>query len=349
MVAIYAMDSMKGGIKGTFMDFAGGISSMIYDSGSKHPLCDPARAVIYWSGEDTRTGRGHNPWRAYQTVASQANHMTARLSKKHIRKYQCSLWRVGRGQRLKTPEQTADFLDEVGMCLLFACRDIPLPKIYDCAADDADWWAWKDLLQQGRQAYNGRLVRRKATLVSMKLLPAFYAAYLTAGGHAMHEEEYYWGKLGELANRIAQYLERHGPTPVDVLRRAIVSPGKEHTRRFHSALFELQSKFKIVSVGLEDKSWGIRVLDLFVNWVPSKVERRAENMSRDEAIQRISAAFLHTAGAVPEATLHRTFGWSCAETTRLVDSLVFAGTLAREHVRGDEQVWLVSPRLTGPV
>ena len=267
------------------------------------------------------------------------------ISKKQIRGHQQRLWRTGRGRRLRTLQQTANFLDEVGMCLLFACRDIPLPKIYDCAGDDADWWAWKDLLQQGKRAYNGRLVRRKATLVSMKLLPAFYAAYLKAGGHAMYEEEYYWGKLGVLANRVAQYLDKNGPTPADMLLRTIMPPGKQHTRRFHSALFELQAKFKIVSVGLEDKSWGVRVLDLFINWVPPKVERGAENMSRDEAIQRISTAFVHTAGAVPEAMLSRMFGWARAETLCSVDSLVSTGRLHRERVRGERGMWLVSPRI----
>jgi hypothetical protein len=267
------------------------------------------------------------------------------LSKKQIRDYQQRHWRVGRGRRLRTVGQTADFLDEVGMCLLFACKDIPLPKIYDCAADDADWWAWKDLLQQRKRAYNGRLVRRKATLVSMKLLPAFYAVYLAGGGHAIYEEEYYWGKLGDLANRVARHLDRNGPTPTDALRRATMPPGKEHTRRFHAALFELQSKFKIVSVGLEDKSWGVRVLDLFVNWVPAAVERNAEHMSREDAIGRIATAFVHTAGAVPEMMLPRMFGWSPAETSRSVESLVSAGKLHRKRVRSQREAWLVSPRL----
>ncbi len=229
------------------------------------------------------------------------------------------------------------------MCLLFYCDDIPLPKLYDCAADDADWWAWKDLLQVRRLAYNGRLVRRKATLVSMELLPAFLAVYLTGGGYAMHEEEYYWGKLGQLANTVAEYLDRNGPTPTDVLRRAVVPQGKEHTRRFHSALFELQSKFKIASVGLEDRSWGVRVLDLFVNWVPPKIERSAEKMTRDEAIRRISEAFLNTAGAVPEDLLPRMFGWSSVETLPAIDSLVSTGSLRRGRVRGERGMWLMNP------
>jgi len=252
------------------------------------------------------------------------------------------MWRDG---RLRTLNDIGRFLDRVGMCLLFACRDIPLPKIHDIAADDVNWWAWKDRLQERKKAYNGRLVRRKATLVSMELLPAFYAVYQTGGGHAMYEEEYYWGKLGELANKVAEHLDRNGPTPVDALRKAVVPAGKQYTRRFHSALLELQTKFKIVTVGLEDRSWGVRVLDLFVNWLPPEIDRRADEMDRAEALERILVSFLETAGAVPEPTLPRIFGWSAEETGAAVESLVNADRLRRGRFRGDRKAWLASPDL----
>jgi hypothetical protein len=264
------------------------------------------------------------------------------LTKKEVDAYRRRKWRAG---RLRTLEEVAGFVDDVGMCLLFACRDIPLPKIYDSAADNVNWWAWKDRLQEAKQAYNGRIVRRKATLVSMELLPAFYALYQSGGGYAMYEEEYYWGNLGELANRVAEYLDRNGPTPADALRKAVVPSGKQNTRRFRAALLELQTKFKIVTVGLEDRSWGIRVLDLFVNWIPAGVDRIAEKMSREEAIESVLRSFVDTAGAVPEPAISRTFGWHSAETSRAADSLVDAGALYRGRFRGDRKTWLVSPGL----
>lgn len=264
------------------------------------------------------------------------------ITKKEVDAYRRTKWRRG---RLRTLEEAAGFLDGAGMCLLFACRDIPLPKMYDCAAEGVNWWAWKDLLQEKKLAFSGRIVRRKATLVSMKLLPAFYAVYQTGGGYAMYEEEYYWGKLGELANRVAEYLDRNGPTPTDALRRAVMPAGKQHTRRFHAALLELQSKFKIVTVGLEDRSWGVRVLDLFVNWIPEKVERRAEKMDRREALESILGAFVDTAGAVPEAVVARTFGWHSADASGAIESLIGAGRLRRGRFRGDRRHWLVGLEL----
>ena len=268
------------------------------------------------------------------------------ITKREISEYRQALWREAPGASLRSLRDAARFLDAVGMCLLFACRDIPLPKLYYCSANDANWWSWKDILQAKKLAYNGRLVRRKATLVSMELLPAFLAVYLTGGGHIMYEEEYYWGKLGQLANHVAEFLERNGPTPVDRLRKAVVPTGKEYTRRFHNALFELQSKFKIVTVGLEDRSWGVRVLDLFVNWVPAAIERSAETMARDDATQRILSTFMKTSGAVPEAMISRLFGWSPEESLRAIDTLSANRAVARGRIRGQRAAWLVSPRLS---
>lgn len=267
------------------------------------------------------------------------------IPKTRILEYRRQKWNGGRNGSLHTVEQMASFLNDVSMALIFGSRDIPLPKIYDCAAADADWWAWKDLLQAKKLAYNGRVVRHKATLISMGLLPAFLAVYLTGGGFAMYEEEYYWGNLSQLANQVAQYLDRKGPTATDVLRQAIMPKGKDHTRRYHAALFELQSKFKIVTVGLEDRSWGVRVLDLFMNWVPAKVERRAETMGREEAMVRILAAFVGTAGAVPERTLPRIFGWPSEEASRASDFLVSRQAIPRGRVRGEQGTCLLSPTL----
>jgi len=264
------------------------------------------------------------------------------LTKKDVDAYRRRKWRDG---RLRTLDDVAELVNDVGMCLLFACRDIPLPKLYDCADGDVNWWAWKDHLQERKKAYNGRVVRRKATLVSMELLPAFYAIYQTGGGYAMYEEEYYWGKLGELSNTVAEYLDRKGPTSVDVLRKAVVPSGKKNTRLFQAALLELQSKFKIVTVGLEDRSWGIRVLDLFVNWIPFRIERRAEKMDRMEAVKTVLSAFVKTAGAVPETAVARTFGWSAVETSVATESLINAGAIYRGRFRGDRKTWLADPEL----
>lgn len=268
--------------------------------------------------------------------------MEMNLTHRKIEAYRRRNWPNG---SLQTLEEMSGFLDRVGLSLIFGSPKIPLPKIYSCAGDTADWWAWKDLLQAKKLAYNGRIVRHKATLVSMRLLPACLALYLHGGGYLVHEEEYYWGKLSELANRIACHLESNGPTPVDQLRKAIIPSGKEHTRRFHAALLELQTKFKIVSTGLVDRGWGVRVLGLFIDWVPDKVEREAERMTKEEAVARIVERAIQTAGAVPVALLPRLFGWSPEDVSQAVEELLKNGKMHRARIQKRKEEWIASPEV----
>jgi hypothetical protein len=268
--------------------------------------------------------------------------MKTDLTLQKINEYRRRNWPQG---ILRTVDEIAAFVKRAGMVLIFGSKDVPLPKLYNCADYSSDWWESKDLLQAKKLAYGGRVVRHKATLISMDLLPAFLSLYLHGGGYLIYEEEFYWGKLSELANRVAKHLEDNGPTPVDQLRQAIMIPGKENTRKFHAALYELQTKFKTVSVGLIEKGWGIRVLGLFIDWVPPKVEKAAERMPRERAIEQIITRVVETAGAVPTSLLPRMFGWDPEDVSRAVLRLSESGRLGAWRMRNKKADWLVSSSL----
>ncbi len=268
--------------------------------------------------------------------------MRVQLTKKRIETYRRQNWPQG---SLRTLDEIASFVKQSGLVLIFGSHDIPLPKLYNCADYNSDWWESKDLLQAKKLAYNGRVVRHKATLISMKLLPAFLALYLHGGGYLMYEEEYYWGKLSQLANDIAHHLEVNGPTPVDQLRKTIMPSGKEHTRRFHAALLELQTKFKTVSAGLVERGWGVRVLGLFSEWVPRRVEQAAERMAGEEAMIRVIEQTIATAGAMPEALLARMFHWKPEDVRPALDRLLKAKKLKYAFLDNKKTHWLISPSL----
>jgi hypothetical protein len=267
--------------------------------------------------------------------------MEIHLTQRKIEEYRRRTW----PSNLQTLDEMVEFLSRVGLALIFGSSQIPLPKVYYCANDNSDWWEWKDVLQAKKLAYTGRIIRHKATLISMDLLPACLSLYLHSGGYLIYEEEYYWGKLSELANRIAHHLDSNGPTPVDQLRKALMPSGKEHTRRFHAALFELQTKFKTVSVGLVDRGWGVRILGLFINWVPPKIEQAAERMTKEQAFEMIIEQFLKTAGAAPEWMLPRVFGWSPEDASPAIENLLKAGRIESGRIRGKKETWLIHPAL----
>jgi hypothetical protein len=204
------------------------------------------------------------------------------------------------------------FIDEAGLCLLFGCEQIPLPKLEGCGPPDFEWWEWKDQLQERRRAYLGRVVRRKATLVAMDVLPAFLGLYYAGGGAEVYDEEHHRGRLGEDAWRIGEHLSRQGPTPVDALRRALMPPGPAGTRRFHRALDEMQEKFKTVTVGRVRRHWSVRVVGLLSDWAPAEALREGHALARrpGEARRRILERAARTAGILTARQAAWMFGWS---------------------------------------
>jgi hypothetical protein len=232
-----------------------------------------------------------------------------------LAEYRRRVWRTGPGVGVPTLARASKFVGDVGLCLLFGCEEIPLPKLEGCGPPDFEWWEWKDLLQERRKAYLGRVVRRKATLVALDLLPAFLGLHYAAGGAEIYDEEHHRGRLGEDAWRIGEHLSRHGPIPVDALRRALMPAGPAGTRRFHRALDEMQEKFMTVTVGRVRKHWSVRVIGLLSEWAPPEVLREGHALARRpaEARRRIVARATSAAGILGVVETARMFGWSRAE------------------------------------
>ena len=264
-----------------------------------------------------------------------------RIGNDRVRAYRRRLWRLG---QVKNESQFRQVLQRVGLCLIFGSDDVPLPKVYDVAHDDADgWWNWKDHLQAKRQAYMGRLIRGKATLVTMDLLPAFLALYYEQGGTPSYDEEHYYSRITQQAKWICDYLDRHGPCPADELRKAMKTLHGIGTAAYHKALLELQRKFKVVTAGLVERtSWGARVIGLFEQWVPDPVERRARKLMPEQARVLILRSLLKTAGAVPAASLDRITGWPKDQVTQAVETLYEKNLVRREICpRRKQRDWIV--------
>src|SRR5437763_15322322 len=94
--------------------------------------------------------------------------------------------------RPRTLEAAAQFVDRVGLALVFPKRDVPLPSLFEAVAgpgpvhwaeerDDGKMaftpemelvWSWKDDLPARRLACAGKHLRGWPALVSPRLLPA---------------------------------------------------------------------------------------------------------------------------------------------------------------------------------
>ena len=88
--------------------------------------------------------------------------------------------------RVTSKEQAIKFVDDVGFCFLFPIQNVEMPSLWDAIAGRAiktssqhhgyeieRTWGWKDESLNKKWWHYGKLIRGKATLVSLNSLPNF--------------------------------------------------------------------------------------------------------------------------------------------------------------------------------
>lgn len=125
-------------------------------------------------------------------------------------------------RRLHTVEEARAFVEEMGFCHFWPIKDIETPNLFHAIAgrvrevpnehDDPDiskCWGWKDHSLDKKWWYYGKLLRRRATLISLDMLPYFYALSENFGELTDYLSEYEDGKMTAEAKAIYEaILER---------------------------------------------------------------------------------------------------------------------------------------------
>lgn len=246
--------------------------------------------------------------------------------------------------RLKSEQEALQFINEVGFCFLFGDRDVEIPTLWAAVCgsrrsvpeehfDDEVGltWTWKDTLPTRGEIFYGKLLRGKPTLVSLELLPHFYALSPNYGDIEDYLEQYEEGRLSVEAKNVYEALLKEGAMATSRLRLvAGLAGGGATARRFDRALAELQEGLKIVKVGISDANrWGYAyVYDLFLRRFPH-IPELARRISTDQAMQTLLLRYLHNVVVQPEGATQRLFRWEAWEWERLLTRLTAKGLLRR--------------------
>jgi len=123
-----------------------------------------------------------------------------------------------------SPAHARDFVNELGFCFFWPNKEIEMPSLFHAIAgrvrdvpnehgdpDLSRCWGWKDNALGKRWWYYGKLLRRRATLISLDLLPVFYTASENFGDLTDYLDEYRDGLLTAEAKDIYEALLEHGP------------------------------------------------------------------------------------------------------------------------------------------
>src|SRR5207245_2806317 len=226
--------------------------------------------------------------------------------------------RIASRHRVRTADGLVRMVDQLGFCFAFTSETAyPVPGAFDHLDTRSegrkwDWmWGWKDELAEKKRLYYAKLLIRKPTFVSMKMLPVFYATFGRAGDPDDHLEDVRAGRLSEIARRVIEFLAVNGETQTKRMRSALGITSQEGKSDYAKAVEELQrlmyvARVRAVGEGREDYNY---TYDLFVHRYPETV-RAAASASSADAMTALLAHLLDLAGGVSEAKVTKLFDWS---------------------------------------
>ena len=237
--------------------------------------------------------------------------------------------------RCQNVDDIRNFVNDVGICMLFPVQGIEMPNVYHAVAgydkamtakhDDPTislTWNTKDQSLDKRWWFYAKYIRGKATLISLDLLPCFYALSENLGDDDDYLQEYRDGKLSTDAKTIYETLLKGGAAHAIQLKRASGFYGDEKKSRFDRALNELQCGLKVLPVGIaEAGAWRYAfVYEVLQRWLPA-VPQQAQQLSRSQARQIITQRYLQNAIVTTPTSLAKLFGWTLREAQETLHHL----------------------------
>jgi hypothetical protein len=261
------------------------------------------------------------------------------VSKEQIAEARAINYRRTSELRVETLGQARQFVDQVGFCHFWPIKDVEMPSLFHAVAgqvrsvpkehNDPDLgkcWGWKDQSLGKHWWYYGKLLRKRATFVSLDCLPTFYACSENYGDIHDYLEEYRDGTLSAEAKVIYEALLEQGPLDTVRLRRETQMSAESSKSRFDRALVELQTGLKVLPIGVaETGAWNYSfVYELLQRHFPDLVER-ARHISRSGAQQKLVQTYLDNVVSVERKVIGQVFHvmrWTSSELDEAVEKLL---------------------------
>ena len=180
-------------------------------------------------------------------------------------------------------------------------------------------WGWKDDALGKHIWYYGKILRRKATFISLETAPYFYAL---SENYGSPEEDYLLayeeGRLTQAAKQIYETLLDKGSLDTISLRKeARLLNAKESV--FNRALEDLQKDFKIMPIGVaEVGAWKYAFrYEITARHMPELPEQ-ARPIGEAQARRKLVEVYLDSVGATQSREVVKLFGWPPELATRTI-------------------------------
>ena len=265
-------------------------------------------------------------------------------------------------RRVQTLEEARAFVEEVGFCHFWPIKNIETPNLFHAIAgrvrsvpmehDDPDiskCWGWKDQSLDKKWWYYGKFLRRRATMVSLEMMPHFYALSENYGSLDDYLMEYEDGRMTAEAKAIYEAILENGPLDTVRLRRESRMSAESAKSRFDRALVELQVGLKVLPIGVaEAGAWNYAfVYELFQRWFPD-IPEQARPIGRAEARRVLVSRYIDNVVLVDRKMIAKVFHvlkWTPKELDHTIAALLEEGVVQAMATAGAKDVRLLSSRV----
>lgn len=262
-----------------------------------------------------------------------------------LEQYRRQTFRLDRFRQLQTADDALRFVNERGFLYLWPIKGVDLPSLWTAVAgvrpvsdqhDDPGHitWGWKDAMLDKRAWHYAKILRGKATLISLEILPYFYALSENFGDPELdYQELFAQGLLSREAKTIYETLLQEGPLDTVNLRRKIQMTAKASNSPFERGLTQLQRDFKIMPTAVAATgAWRYSFVYDAVHRVYPRLPEQARSITRKAARAKLAALYLHSVGVAGESDIRKLFQWTPADTQRTLAALVGSGEIGENGV-----------------
>jgi hypothetical protein len=260
---------------------------------------------------------------------------------KKLKAYLALTFNLPPAKRLSSPSQALTFINARGFIYFWPIKGIDLPSLWTAVAgnrpvadkhDDPGHitWGWKDDALDKKIWYYAKILRGKATMISLEAAPYFYAL---SENYGAPEEDYliayHEGRLTQASKQIYETLLDNGAlNTLDLRKTAKLSNAKDS--EFNKALEQLQRDFKILPVGVAQAgAWKYSHIYQIVPRHFPELPEQARKITESQARAKILEYYFASVGAAQLRDVTKLFGWSNEIANRTMNKLAEQNLLVK--------------------
>lgn len=281
------------------------------------------------------------------------------LTLERIAEYRAKTYRTRRDLRVETKAEAVEHVNDRGFVMFWPIKGIVMPSLWAAVAGDRDvpnthddpghvTWGWKDSLLGKKRWYYAKVLRKKATIISLALAPYFYALSENFGSpEEDYLQQYADGEMTAESKQIYEALLADGPLNAPALRRAVSMTDKKSQYRFNRGLTLLQADFKVMPIGVaEAGAWNYAFIYECVHRQYPDLPAQARSIKISEAQRKLVLTYFQSVGAAQIRDVAKVFQWRKREMIRVISDLDEKGVLVQGlGIEGQSGEWIALSNL----